>query len=207
MITREIVAPRNRKKIYVIVGLLMLGQQFQARAETVQGNLGLEQTTVVSSIYQTTPISTIQAEATYARQFAGRFSAFAQYQTNVNNTLSAGIGGVTYDTADILTKGGDIHTDGSAEVTRVPVWMFRSSLGLGLFKYVDILKSNNTSLGSNNAVPVQADLYGLKFAGTVIRFLNDDWGIVASGSYIVASAQNFGISSTCFSFGMIYRNN
>jgi len=199
--------PRKFEKFYVLVALFTMIQQYQARAETLQGSLGLEQTSVVSSQYLAQSNSAVQAEATYARQFSGRFSVFAQYQTNLSNTLSAGIGGVTFDSSDILTKGGEIYRDGSAEVTRVPVWMFRASVGLGLFKYVDIMINNVSSPGISSAAPVQADLYGLKVAGILIRFIDEDWGVAASCSYVVASAENFGVSSTSFSLGMIYRNN
>ncbi len=199
--------PLDRIKFYGAACLLFVGLQFTAVAETIQGSLGLEQTSVVSSIYTTKRSSKIQGEATYARQFSGRFSAFGQYQTKVDNTLSAGIGGVAFDSEDIQTKGGTIHSDGSSEVSRVPIWMFRSSVGVGLFKYVDILRSNNSLLGNKNEKPVQADLYGLKFATSLVKFMDEDWGVMASGSYVVASAQNFGLSSTCLSLGLIYKNN
>ena len=175
-------------------------------AETFEGGLGLERTSVVSSIYQTSIISAVQADLRYARPFWGRWSVFAQYQTNTKNTLSAGVGGMVFDTEELHAKGGAIYNDGTAEISKVPVWIFRTSVGLGLFKYVDQLLSNNASLGSRNSVPVQADLYGLKFQETVIRFLNDDWAWTVSGTYLVASAENFGLSSNCLSLGILYRH-
>ena len=197
----------NFKKIVSVALLQAFSWSYIAIAETFEAKLGGEQTTVVSSIYQTAAQSTIQAEATYSRPLTGRWSILAQYQTNVLNTLSAGIGGLAYDSDAFHTKGGAIANDGTAEISRVPIWIFRAGFGVGLFKYVDVLKSNNASLGNRNAVPVQADLYGLKFAGTLMRLMSDDWGLTTSASYTVASADNFGISSTCFSLGVIYRHN
>ncbi len=176
----------------------------QAFSESVEAKLGLEQTSVISTTYQGKTQSTLQAEATYSKEFVGRWSIFAQYQTNSKNTLSAGVLGVQYDSADIRSKGGTIYNDGGAEIIKSPIWMFRSSFGLGLFKYVDVLKSNNRNLGTLNDKPVQADMYGLKFSGSLIRFFRPDLGASFSFSYGVASASGFGISTSSFNFGVFY---
>ena len=177
-----------------------------AFSETIEGALGYENTSVASSIYITSAMSSVEGVVTYSRPIFGRWSMQAQYQTNMNSTLSAGLGGVVFDSADLLSKGGNIRNDGTSEISRVPLWLYRGSLGLGLYKYVDTLQSNDLRLGKNNRVPVQADLIGLKFSVSVVRFLFDDFGISFSGAYSVASATNFGLSSTCLSLGALYRN-
>ena len=183
---------------------VLLMSSYAAFSETLDGSIGLENTSIASSVYITTPITSVEGVITYARPIFGRWSIQAQYQTNLNRTLTAGLGGVIYDSADLQSKGGQIHNDGSSEIARVPVWLYRGSLGLGLYKYVDSLQSNDRRLGNKNKVPVQADLLGLKFSGNVVRFLAEGVGVSLAGSYSVASATDFGLSSTCFSIGVIY---
>ena len=188
-----------------MIGLLVLMCGECCSAETFEGQVGMEQTKVVSSSYQTSSISGLELSATYTRPMFSRWSFLAQYQTNMNNTLSAGILGIVFDSADLRTKGGMIGGDGTAEVTKTPIWLFRTSVGFGIFKYVDVLRSNNTALGTKNEVPVQADLYGLKLGGTLVRLMGDNWGVTGALTYSVASAKNFGISSNCLSLGAFYR--
>ncbi len=185
--------------------LLVLGTLGpRALGDTIDGKLGLEQTQVVSTVYKGKVIATPAASLTYGKGFIGRWTLFAEYQTNSKNTFSAGIFGVSYDSEDLRAKGGAIYNDGSSEIVKAPIWLFRTSFGLGLFKYVDILKSSNPALGRLNNVPVQADMYGLKFSASALRFLNPNYAITGSFSYSVASALNFGISSSTIAFGVLY---
>ncbi|MCX6117816.1 MAG: hypothetical protein NT027_09755 [Proteobacteria bacterium] len=177
-----------------------------ARSETFELSTGLDKTQVVSSAYQSPQISVMHIQATYTRPILGRWSILGQYHMNLKNSFTYGVVGVTYDSEDFVSRGGAIALDGTAEVTKNPIWVYRGSFGLGLFKYVDTLKSNDPSLGSRNLVPIQADLYGLKFSVSIIRFLSERWGISTEASYSAASAQNFGISNTSISFGSIFRN-
>lgn len=188
-----------------IAALTVLGTwPLLALCDTMDGKMGLEQTQVMSTIYRGKVLSNLEASLTYGKDFIGRWSLFAEYQTNAKNTLSAGSFGFSYDSEDLRTKGGAIYNDGSSEILKSPIWVFRSAFGIGLFKYVDILKSSNPSLGKLNNVPVQADLLGLKLSATAMRFLNPNYAITGSFSYSVASATNFGITSYTTAFGLLY---
>jgi hypothetical protein len=187
-----------------VLCLLTVFQVSKARGDTFEGRLGLEQTQVVSTIYKGKVLTTPQASLSYNKAFVGRWSLLAEYQTNTNNTLSAGVFGISYDSEDLRVKGGAIYNDGTSEIVKSPIWTFRASFGLGLFKYVDVLKSSNPALGRFNNVPVQADMYGLKFNASAIRFINPNYALTGSFSYSVASASNFGISSSAASLGFMY---
>ncbi|MEI8025142.1 MAG: hypothetical protein WCI18_02225 [Pseudomonadota bacterium] len=176
----------------------------RAHGDTIDGKLGLEQTQVISTVYLGKVLTTPEASLTYGKEFVDRWTLFAEYQTNSKNTLSAGVFGISYDSEDLRAKGGAIYNDGSAEIVKAPIWVFRTSFGIGLFKYVDILKSSNPALGKLNNVPVQADMYGLKFSATGLYFLNPNYAISGSFSYSVASASSFGISSSAASLGLLY---
>jgi hypothetical protein len=175
-----------------------------SRAETISASVGMEQTNAVSSSYATAQKSSLQLDATYLRTYTGRWSFFAQYQMNTSGTMAGGIGGFTYDSADIIQRGGGLSFDGNNEITRLPLYFFRFSAGAGYFKYVDILLSNDPNRGTRNQVPIQADMVGLKLAGSVARVMDTDWGLHLGTSYLVASANNFGVSSTSFLFGAFY---
>ena len=184
---------------------IVFGTFYQcALGDTVDGKLGLEQTQVVSTLYKGKVLTTPAACLTYGKALVGRWTLIAEYQTNSKNTLSAGVFALSYDSEDLRSKGGAIYNDGSSEIFKAPIWVFRTSFGLGLFKYVDILKSSNPALGKLNNVPVQADMYGLKFSATVLRFLDPNYAITGSFSYSVASASNFGISSSSAALGILY---
>ena len=176
-----------------------------ADAETVDVAMGIDQTKVVSSQYKTQGVSGAQLQATYTRPMVGVWSLLAQYRMNFSNTLSAGLIGINYDTEELQTKGGAIAPDGKAEIIRNPVWVVRSFLAFGAFRYVDTLESNNVNLGNKNRVPVQADLYGLSFGVGLHHLFNDSWGCHSTLEYSIASAENFGISSTSLIFGGLFR--
>ncbi len=198
----------NVRQILVTCPLALLSLQGESLiAENLEAKLGLEQTTAISPIYGGKQKTTLQFEGTYSKVYTGRWHAYAQYQTNKLSTLSAGVVGFIYDSADIMQKGGAINYNGDAEITRMPLWLFRGSFGLGLFNYIDILKSNDPSKGSKNDVPVQAPMFGIKLGGHVVRMMDTDWGISGQVTYALASTTSFGISSTCFSVGYIYRGN
>lgn len=185
--------------------LCFVGLASRVAAETVLVGVGVDQTRVVSSQYKTQSVSGAMLAATYSRPLMGVWSLLAQYRMNFSNTLTAGLLGIAYDSDEMQTKGGALAPDGRAEITRNPIWLFRSSLSFGAFRYVDTLESNNANLGTKNQVPVQADLYGLTFGVDVLRLVSESWGVNVSGSYSVASAQNFGISSTSVLLGSTYR--
>ncbi len=187
--------------------LLAVCSYNNAQAENLEAKLGIEQTTAISPIYGGKQKTALQFEGTYSKLYTGRWHAFAQYQANKISTLSAGVVGFIYDSSDMIQKGGNISYNGNAEITRMPLWLFRGSFGIGLFNYVDILKSNDPSKGNKNDVPVQAPMIGVKIAGHLVRMMDTDWGISGNFSYALASTTSFGISSQCVSMGIIYRGN
>ncbi len=196
----------NLKSHIVLFCTLVATAGSLCSAETFETATGLDNTLVVSSTYKPVSFSTGFLEATYSRPLFGRWSVIGQYHMNLSNTLSSGIGGFAFDSDDLLTKSGAISHDGSAEVTKAPLWLFRGMIGFGIFRYIDTLESNNVALGSRNKIPVQADLYGLKFGTSVYKFFGDKWAASIGGSYSVASASSFGVSSTSFSVGVLYRS-
>jgi hypothetical protein len=200
------VRPDVRHIKLVVLLLAVIGYN-HARAENLEAKLGLEQTTAISPIYGGKQKTALQFEGTYSKAYTGRWHAFAQYQANKISTLSAGIVGFIYDSADMVQKGGAINYNGTAEITRMPLWLFRGSFGLGLFNYVDILKSNDPTKGTKNDVPVQAPMIGVKIGGHLVRMMDTDWGVSGNFSYSLASTTSFGISSNCISVGVIYRGN
>ncbi len=198
--------PDVRHLLGIVLLLGPLGRH-DAFAENLEAKLGLEQTTAISPIYVSKEKTTLQFEGTYSKTYTGRWHAFAQYQTNKISTLSAGTVGFIYDSSDMMQKGGAINYNGTAEITRMPLWLYRGSFGIGLFNYVDILKSNDPSKGSKNDVPVQAPMIGVKIGGHLVRMMDTDWGISGNFTYSLASATSFAISSNCLSIGVIYRDN
>ena len=176
-------------------------------AETLEVKIGQDQTSVVSSSYQKSNSQTLALSVLYGRQALGKWSVFAEYRNSFDNTLSAGVLGLAYDTVPLQSKGGYMSPDGSAEISRIPQWLTRFSLGLGAFRFVDILRSNDRSLGTRNLVPVKAVLVGVKLGTSVYRFLTDNWALSIGGAYVVASAGNFGVSSTNLHLGVLYNIN
>ena len=195
----------NVRYIWLFLLMLFFWATGRARAENLEGKMGLEQTTAISPRYVGKQKTSIQFEATYSRAYTTRWQAFAQYQTNKLSTVSAGLFGFIYDSSDLIQKGGAISYNGMAEITRMPLWLFRASFGLGLFNYVDILKSNDPTKGTKNDVPVQAPMFGVKLGVHLVRMMDTDWGLSGNITHSLASTTNFGISSTCFLMGIIYR--
>ncbi len=202
---RELGSTGSRSIILMVV--LLISWPCVSLGEVFEVKVGTEETSAVSSSYFPKAESAIQLEATYSRPFSGRWSIFGQYQINASNTLSGGFGGISFDSEDRLAKGGSISADGISEIIRQPIWMMRTSFGFGVVKYVNSLNSTDDNLGDLNTVPVQADLYCLKFAFSLIHFLNPTTGISLSGSYAAGSAGAFGVSSVAVTTGIFYQPN
>ena len=191
----------QKKKYYGLACLLVFGGR--ATAEVFEIKAGVEQTKVVSSSYYSVQNSTLQLAGSYSRAISSRWSGFIQYQVNSDSSLSATVSGVTFQSEELKVKGGAIRGDGSAEISTIPIWLYSAGFGFGLFKYVDVLRSNNPGLGTKNEQGVRADLYGLQFKASIARLVSDDWAMSLNGSYAVATAQGFGINSTCLSLGLL----
>jgi hypothetical protein len=198
-----IVARLNQKKFKTAM-LVWFCLCARGYAETIDVKIGGERTEVVSSSYQKESSSTTSFSLIYGRQIMGRWSGFAEYRNTLDNTLSAGILGITYDSEDLRTKGGLISGDGTPEISKMPIWMARYHLGVGIFRLVDILKSNDRSLGSRNLVPVKASPVGVKLGVSLYRMLKESWAMSGGFSYALASAGNFGISTMSFNLGVMY---
>ena len=201
----EQIVVRLRKLLWTIFMAVLAGSE--SFAETLEVKIGQDQTSVVSSSYQKSNSQTLALSVLYGRQALGKWSVFAEYRNSFDNTLSAGVLGLAYDTVPLQSKGGYMSPDGSAEISRIPQWLTRFSLGLGAFRFVDILRSNDRSLGTRNLVPVKAVLVGVKLGTSVYRFLTDNWALSIGGAYVVASAGNFGVSSTNLHLGVLYNIN
>jgi hypothetical protein len=173
-------------------------------SETIDVKLGADRTDIVSSAYQKSSSTVASIALVYGRQVMGRWSAFAEYRNTMDNSLSAGIVGLAFDSEELRTKGGLISGDGTAEITKVPIWLTRYYLGVGVFRLVDILRSNDRSLGSRNLVPVKASPLGVKLGASLYRFMGDSFAVSAGGSYVLANAGNFGISSLSINLGVMY---
>lgn len=199
----QIVAQHNRKKIKTVM-LVCFCFCAPAFAETFDLKVGGERTNVVSSAYQKSSSSSASFALVYGRQIMGRWSGFAEYRNTLDNALSAGILGITYDSEDLRTKAGMISGDGTPEISKMPIWLTRYHLGVGIFRLVDILRSNDSSLGSKNLKPVKASPFGVKFGVSLHRFCDDNWAMSGGFSYAVASAANFGISTASFNLGVMY---
>jgi hypothetical protein len=197
------VARHNQKKIKTAI-LIWLYLSMPGYAETIDVKIGGERTEVVSSAYQKSSSNSTSFALIYGRQIMGRWSGFAEYRNTLDNTLSAGILGITYDSEDLRTKGGLISGDGTPEISKMPIWLTRYHLGVGIFRLVDILRSNDRSLGSRNLVPVKASPVGVKLGASLYRFLRDNWAMSGGFSYALASAGNFGISTVSFNVGVMY---
>ncbi len=198
-----IVALHNQKKVRAAI-LVWFSLSMPAQAETIDLKIGSERTEVVSSSYQKASSSSTSFALIYGRQIMGRWSGFAEYRNTLDSTLSAGILGISYDSEDLRTKGGLISGDGTPEISKMPIWLTRYHLGIGVFRLVDILKSNDRSLGSRNLVPVKASPVGVKLGASLYRFLRDSWAMSGGFSYALASAGNFGISTVSFNLGVMY---
>ncbi len=203
------------KKTVLIVALhnqflalvFIISSSATAIAETIDVKLSQDQIQVVSSAYEKSSSSVSAISVAYSRQLMGKWSGFAEYRNTVDNSLSAGLLGLAFDTEEIMTKGGFISGDGTPEIAKIPIWLTRFSLGLGVFRLVDVLKSNDRSLGSRNLVPVKASPFGIKIGVSVQRFLNENWAVSLGGSYIVATAGDFGVSSISLHMGAMYNLN
>lgn len=210
-IKQRLIARTNRRLIrFGIVKLttfILLSKSSLGFSDSINGTAGVERTKVVSTTFKSSVRNTPQIAVAYSKEWGERWSLFAGYQINSINTLSASIFGLSYDSEDLRTKGGSIFNDGNAEIIKNPIWALRTSIGIGLFKYVDVLKSNNPELGQLNDVPVQADLYGIKINALILRFFDSNYAFTGSLSYLVASTSNFGISSNSASLGVVYINN
>lgn len=198
-----IVAPHNQKKIKCAL-LVWFCLSVPAYAETIDVKIGGERTDVVSSSYQKASSSSTSFSLIYGRQIMGRWSGFSEYRNTLDNKLSAGILGITYDSEDLRTKGGLISGDGTPEVSKIPIWLTRYHLGVGIFRLVDILKSNDRSLGSRNLVPVKASPVGVKLGASLYRFMKDNWAMSGGFSYALATTGDFGISTVSFNLGVMY---
>jgi hypothetical protein len=201
--TVSVVALHNQFLALVFISI----SSTTAIAETIDVKLSQDQIQVVSSAYEKSSFSVSAISVAYSRQFMGKWSGFAEYRNTVDNSLSAGLVGLAFDTEEIMTKGGFISGDGTPEIAKIPIWLTRFSLGLGVFRLVDVLKSNDRSLGSRNLVPVKASPFGIKIGISVQRFLNENWAASLGGSYIVASARDFGVSSVSLHMGVMYNLN
>lgn len=196
---------RLRKLLLTIFMAVLAGSE--SFAETLEVKIGQDQTSVVSSSYQKSNSLTLALSVLYGRQALGKWSVFAEYRNSFDNTLSAGVLGLAYDTVPLQSKGGYMSPGGSAEISRIPQWLTRFSLGLGAFRFVDILRINDRSLGTRNLVPVKAVLVGVKLGTSFYMFLTDNWALSIGGAYVVASAGNFGVSSTNLHLGVLYNIN
>jgi hypothetical protein len=190
----------SKKKILLTPCVFLMMES--ARAEVFEVRAGLESTTVVSSSYYSEQKSSIQVSGVYSRLISSRWAGYVSYQMNADNSLSATIAGATFQSDDLVQKGGAIRGDGSAEISKTPIWLYRAGFGFGLFKFVDVLRSNNPSLGSRNEQAVRADMYGLKFEASAVRFVSDEWGVMLCGSYAVATAQGLGVNNSAASIGL-----
>jgi hypothetical protein len=190
-----------------LASVFIVSSSTTAIAETIDVKISQDQIQVVSSAYEKSSSSVSALSVAYSRQFMGKWSGFAEYRNTVDNSLSAGILGLAFDTEESLTKGGFISGDGTPEIARIPIWLTRFSLGIGVFRLVDVLKSNDRSLGSRNLVPVKASPFGIKMGVSVQRFLNENWAVSLGGSYMVATAGDFGVSSLSFHMGVMYNLN
>jgi hypothetical protein len=197
------VAPLKTKYRAVVL-LLGLVYGSASYSETIDVKLGADRTDIVSSAYQKSSSTVASIALVYGRQVMGRWSAFAEYRNTMDNSLSAGIVGLAFDSEELRTKGGLISGDGTAEITKVPIWLTRYYLGVGVFRLVDILRSNDRSLGSRNLVPVKASPLGVKLGASLYRFMGDSFAVSAGGSYVLANAGNFGISSLSINLGVMY---
>lgn len=195
---------RHSIKFILIVYLLVPGV---AIGETIEVKLGQDQIQVVSTEYEKSSSSVGAVSVVYGRSFMGRWSGFAEYRNTIDNSLSAGVLGIAFDSEEIMTKGGFISGDGTPEIARVPIWMTRFSIGLGVFRLVDVLKSNDRSLGSRNLVPVKASPFGVKLGVSQQRFFGETWAASLGASYIVASAGDFGVSAASLHLGVLYNIN
>ena len=190
-----------------LASVFIVSSSTTAIAETIDVKISQDQIQVVSSAYEKSSSSVSALSVAYSRQFMGKWSGFAEYRNTVDNSLSAGLLGLAFDTEEIITKGGFISGDGTSEIAKIPIWLTRFSLGLGVFRLVDVLKSNDPSLGSRNLIPVKASPFGIKMGVSVQRFLNENWAASLGGSYIVATAGDFGVSSMSFHMGVMYNLN
>lgn len=190
-----------------LASVFIVSSSTTAIAETIDVKISQDQIQVVSSAYEKSSSSVSALSVAYSRQFMGKWSGFAEYRNTVDNSLSAGLLGLAFDTEEIMTKGGFISGDGTSEIAKIPIWLTRFSLGLGVFRLVDVLKSNDPSLGSRNLIPVKASPFGIKMGVSVQRFLNENWAASLGGSYIVATAGDFGVSSMSFHMGVMYNLN
>lgn len=186
----------------IILSMMLLAEQ--SLAETIQLDVGAEQVQIVSSSYQKSSSNVGYFAASYGRQLMGRWSGFAEYRNTFDGSVSAGILGLAYDSIDLKIKGGLISGDGTPEISRVPIWLTRMSIGIGTYRLVDVLRSNDPSLGTRNLVPVKASLVGVKLGVAVHRFFRDYLAATAGGVYELASAGNFGVSATSFYLGVMY---
>ena len=194
-----------RSGLAVLIALLL--PSLEVVAETIDVKIGQDQIQVVSSQYERSSSSATAISVIYGRQFMGQWSGFAEYRNTLDNSLSAGILGVAFDTEELMTKGGFISGDGTPEIAKIPIWMTRFSIGIGIFRLVDVLKSNDASLGSRNLVPVKASPFGVKLGVSVQRFFNEVWAGSLGATYIVASAGDFGISAASLQLGVLYSLN
>lgn len=199
----SILTQRSRSLILLYVTLF----PSYAKGEIFDVKIGQDQVEVVSSQYEKKSSSSAAIAVAYSRQLTGRWSGFAEYRNTIDNSLSAGVLGVAFDTEDLMTKGGFISGDGSPEIARIPIWMTRISIGLGIFRLVDVLKSNDASLGNRNLVPVKASPFGIKLGVSLHKFFNEFWAGSAGVSYISATAGDFGVSATGIQLGVFFNLN
>lgn len=184
--------------------LLFFASPLAVNAESIQLDAGSEQVQIVSSLYKKESNSAPYFAIGYGRQLMGRWSGFAEYRNTIDNVLSSGVVGVTYDSSELRIKGGLISGDGTPEISKVPLWLSRLSIGVGVYRLVDILRSNDQSLGSRNLVPVKASLIGIRLGGSLSRFITDNFSVSIGAGYTVATAGNFGVSSMGAHLGGMY---
>lgn len=184
--------------------LLFFAAPLAVNAEVIQLDAGSEQVQIVSSLYKKESNSAPYFAVGYGRQLMGRWSGFAEYRNTIDNVLSSGVVGVTYDSSELRIKGGLILGDGTPEISRIPLWLSRLSIGVGVYRLVDILRSNDQSLGSRNLVPVKASLIGIRLGGSLSRFITDNFSASIGAGYTVATAGNFGVSAIGAYLGVMY---
>ncbi len=178
-----------------------------ANAETLEGGVGISSIAVVSSRYASHNSSSPELQAAYTHALEGRWSIVGRYQMTSDQSLSGISAGVAFDSTQLHTTSGRINIDGQPEIRQSPTWLFRYSAAVGIFRYSDTLRSTNARLGNKNEVSVQAELYGFNLSAATYRFFNDSIGVSGQLSQVIASANNFGITATSLTVGLIWQYN
>jgi hypothetical protein len=197
------------RRYFTILLLLYYAVAFSdlAQAETLVVGGGFGQTSIVSTQYKAKTISNPEVYAQITYPLFGRWSIAGQYQMNSDQSFTGLHVGIVFDSALLSSRGSGLNAEGQPEVVHAPKWLVRSKAGLGLYKFVGKLTSTDKSLGNKNEIDVQAELYGFSLGTGLYRFFNERWAGFVAIEAVLASAGNFGINSTTFALGTLWKFN